>query len=395
MKLRCAECKKSYSIETGYYTCPGCDGRLEVIYDKNSEIKKESIYPGIWKYISHLPVKGKEVISLDEGNTPLLKVNRKEPEGNFLVKCETVNITGTYKDRPASVGVTKAKELGARGVIVASDGNSAPAVAAYAARAGMECLVLMPQKTPSVRYRQAAAFGARILLIDGTINDCIDLSGQICNSTGFHNCSTTTTFNPYQIEANKTIAYEIFEGMNEVPDWISVPVGGGGLLSGVVMGFKELINSNKIEKLPKILAVQASECAPFVKAFNEEKPISRWNGNCETKAITIALPYPPDGKMAMGYLKETDGFAISVQDEEIINAVDNLSSYNGILAEPSGAVSYAGALKAFRKNIIKPGQSSVSIITGTGLKSMEVFEGLDKKLYHFSNDLEEILEKLK
>ncbi|GAB1428547.1 hypothetical protein MASR2M17_19770 [Aminivibrio sp.] len=165
---------------------------------------------------------------------------------------ETANPTGTYKDRPASVSVSRARELGAKGVIVASDGNAAPAVAAYAARAGLACVVFMPGETPRERLQQTAAYGANILLLDGDINDCLDRAKDVGVFLNFHNCSTTVSLNPYQVEGDKTIAYEIVDQLGFCPDWITVPIGGGSLLSGIVKGLKEMREAGKISRLPKL-----------------------------------------------------------------------------------------------------------------------------------------------
>ena len=394
--LICENCQKKFPPESGYYVCPICNGRLKIIYKKDNRFVENypKIFSGMWKYYCYLPIEKGNVISLGEGDTPLLNANNNYHDVNLWIKNETINPTGTYKDRPASVGITRAKELNANGIVVASDGNTGPAVAAYSARAGLPCIVLMPKNTPSCRYTQAASFGAKIFLIDGSVNDCIDLSNKITEIKGYHNCTTASTVNPYQIEANKTISYEIVEKLGYSPDWVAVPVGGGGLLVGMMRGFQELYNFKKISRIPRILAVQAEACSPFVSAYVNNKHIVKWEGAFKTKAFPIAVPYPLDGDIAMGFLKQSGGHAIAIKEKEIIRSVKNLAQNMGILSEPAGGISFAGILEARRKGIIKKQENCVAVITGTGLKSLDVFTKLQKSIYSFPNDVKQMLDFL-
>lgn len=396
-QLLCKECNSTFSADTGLYVCPICQSRLEIRYT-NLEyefIKCNSLF-GIFKYFSKLPILNeKSIISLGEGNTPVILLEKDSEGTEIWIKNESLNPTGTYKDRPASVSVSKAKELGAIGVIVASDGNAAPAVAAYAAKGKIGCIVLMPCDTPELRYFQACAYGAQVVLVKGNINDCLDLAGQIFSRIGYHNCCTSNIYNPYQIEGSKTIAFEIFEQMEDVPDWIAVPVGGGSFLSAVAKGFLELKSASKINAIPKLLAVQASNCAPFSEAFSTDGIIKEFKNRKKTIAFTIALPYPPDGVMALEYLRQSKGCAITLTEDEIMEAVLRLSTQYGILAEPSGAISFAGISKALAEGIIQPGEKSLGIITGTGLKTIDIFRpksGEHVIICH--NNVDHILKKL-
>jgi len=393
--LICENCQKKFSSESGYYVCPICNGRIKIIYKKGDKFVKNcpKIFSGMWKYYCYLPIEKENVISLGEGDTPLLNANNNYSDVNLWIKNETINPTGTYKDRPASVGITRAKELNANGIVVASDGNAGPAVAAYSARADLPCIVLMPKNTPSCRYIQAASFGAKIFLIDGSVNDCIDLSNKITKIKGYHNCTTASTVNPYQIEANKTISYEIIEKLGHSPDWVAVPVGGGGLLVGMMRGFQELYNFKKISKIPRILAVQAEACSPFVGAYLNNKHIVKWEGVFKTEAFTIAVPYPLDGDIALDCLKQGGGYAIAIKEKEILKSVKNLAQNLGVLAEPAGGISFAGILKARQKGIIKKQENCVAVITGTGLKSLGVFNKLQKSIF-FPNDVKQMLDIL-
>jgi len=394
--LFCENCQKIFQPESGYYVCPTCNGRLKIIYKNYNKFGENhsKIFSGMWKYRNHLPIEKESFISLGEGSTPLVNVSNYFFDVNLWIKNETINPTGTYKDRPASVGITRAKELNAKGIVVASDGNTGPAVAAYSARANLPCIALMPKSTPSCRYTQAASFGAKIFLIDGSVNDCIDLSNKITKINGYHNCTTASTINPYQIEANKTISYEIVEKLEYSPEWVAVPIGGGGLLVGIMRGFQELYKYKKITNIPRILAVQAEKCSPFVCAYENNRQIMKWEGSFETIAFTVAVPYPLDGDIGIELLKQNNGHAIVIEEKEILESVKKIAQNIGILAEPAGGISFAGLLKAYQKGIIKKGESCVAVITGTGLKSIDVFNKLQKMIYSFPNDVGQILDFL-
>jgi len=197
-----------------------------------------------------------------------------------------------------------------------------------------------------------------------------------------------------KFEANKTISYEIIEKLGHSPDWVAVPVGGGGLLVGTMCGFQELYNFKKISKIPRILAVQAEACSPFVNAYVNNKHIVKWEGVFKTKAFPIAVPYPPDGVIALDFLKQSGGYAVAIKEKEILRSVKNLAQNMGILAEPAGGISFAGILEARRKGIIKKQENCVAVITGTGLKSLDVFNKLQKSIYFFPNDVKQMLDFL-
>lgn len=348
--------------------------------------------PGVFRYLSKLPLEGESFITMGEGLTPAVPLKESLFEDvRIWVKNESLNPTGTYKDRSAAVSVSKARELDARGVIVASDGNAAPAVAAYAARGGLPCVALMPRDTPELRYLQTKAYGAKVFLVEGDINDCLVMATEIANETEYHNCCTANWVNPYQIEGNKTIAFEIASEFREIPDWVVVPVGGAGLLSALAKGFEELKEGGAISRIPRLLAVQAKNCAPFVEAFSKNNPkVEKFKDVKGSIALTVALPYPPDGDMALEYLRRNGGYAIAVAEEEITAAVFELSKKHGILSEPSGAVSFAGLQKAISREIIQSEEKCIAVITGTGLKTIGFFRDLQGEIWEVSKDAKEI-----
>jgi len=382
--LRCLDCGKEYSNpKESLYRCEKCEGgSLEIIYDYDKIAHKINIKIlekrkiGVWKYKELLPVRdSSKIITLGEGGTKLHECKRlAEVLGieKIYAKDETRNPTGTFKDRPATVGISKALELGAKTVAIASDGNAGPATAAYAAKAGLKCYVFMPSTTPVERIVQVQMFGGKVILVKGTVSDCIDILTNVQDGYGWHQLTTAIPSNPYQAEGSKTIAYEICEDLGwNVPDWVVIPVGGGGLLTSNWKGFKEFFELGIIKKLPKVAAVQAKGCAPVVKVYNNNKEkIENW-GKPKTIAITIGVPYPLDGATALKSIRESKGTATAVSDEEILNMEKLLAQTEGIFAEPAGAASLAGVKKLIKKGIIGNKEKVVFEVTGTGLKDLK------------------------
>jgi len=377
-RMRCCSCGTEFGCNENLARCSTCGGVLSVKY---KELDFASIsgnfnsnFQGMWKHIAVLPIISDKPVTLGEGGTPLVHLEGWTRMGSrIFAKLETMNPTGTYKDRPASVSVSRALEMGARGITVASDGNAAPAVAAYAANANIPCVVFMPKGTPKERTIQACAYGAKNILVIGDINDCLNRAEDAAKYLGFVNCSTAVTVNPYQIEADKTIGFEIVEQLGHCPDWISLPLGGGSLLCGMIKGLRELFKARVIEKMPRIIVSQAEVCSPFVRAFKSGLPICREDKQSPTLALTIAVPYPPDGAYAMDALKSVKGDAVAVTEEELLVTIDRLARKYGILAEPSGAASLAGLVRKEKEGIFEEGAEIVVVITGTGLKTLEIF----------------------
>jgi len=375
ISLRCANCGSEISPESGKYSCPKCHGILQVEYNDRL-IGKDSIFShsprsGVWRFFEMLPVeKSENIISLEEGNTPLI---RTESLGDgFYVKDETRNPTGSFKDRPNTVGISKAVELGAKTVAIASSGNAAGSLSAYAAKAKMKCVVCVPEDTPNSKLKQIMVFGAKVAKVRGTYSNSFNLIRNSCQKFGWHNLTSVCTANPYQVEGDKTAAYEIYERLND-PDWVLVPLGAGPLLVGIYRGFWELREAGLIEKIPRLVGVQAEECAPIVRAFKEgAKEVTAWEGKPHTVAHSIADPltgYSQDGTLTLEKIRDSDGVAESVNDEEMLEAVWQLARGEGIFAEPAAASTLATANKLKRKGVISNGDKVVLMVTGTGLKS--------------------------
>lgn len=379
-KLVCEGCQSEYHSASGLYKCSKCQGSLRVEYNFSAndgpltEMMRSKANQGMWNYRTLLPVQGDRAITMGEGNTPLVKaVNLAGLVGmdHVYIKNETLNPTGTFKDRCMSVSITKALELKAAGVILGSAGNAASAAAAYSTRANIPCYVLIPQVTPLERVVQTMLYGGKVIQIDGTVNDCIDMIDSVREKMGFHNVTTASVHNPYQAEAPKTIAYEMGKQLDwEVPDWILVPIGGGGILSAIWKGYNDLYRLGLIDKLPRMVGTQADGCAAVVKAFKAGKnssEIENW-GKPETIAAAIADPYPLDGKSALEAIYRSHGYGEWVADEEILSAQKALAGTEGIFAEPASSTTIAGLIKLRKAEIIGPGETAICVATGTGLK---------------------------
>jgi len=294
-----------------------------------------------------------------------------------MLKDETQNPTGTYKDRPAAMGVSKAKKIASGKVIIASDGNAGPATAAYCAKAGLHCFVQMPADTPVERNVQTILYGAELILVEkSNVSDCIDMIMDLSESSSWTHLTTASSVIPYHFEGTKTIAFETGDLGWNTPDWVMMPEGGAGLSAAIWKGFLEMSEAGMIAKLPRLLVVQAEGCAPLVKAFKEhDTKIERWE-KPSTLAKAISVPYPLDGELALRAIRDSGGSAISVSDSEMVNATRVMARHEGIFAEPTGVASIAGLAKALEEGIESKEESVVALVTGTGLKVILSFTKL-------------------
>lgn len=389
--LRCSSCGKNYTSQEVLFNCQECGDSLDIIYDYEGVAKNFSETAGrrernMWKYRELLPIREiSNIVTLGEGETELqqcTELAKTLKMKQLYAKNEITNPTGTYKDRAASLGISQVVEMGGDTIVIACDANSAPATAAYAAKASLTCYVLMASTTPPERLLQTQVFGARVIVAHGDINRSMDIMAEISRRKGWPNLTTAKIFNPYQAEGSKTIAYEICEDLDwNVPDWVIIPIGGGSLLTGNWKGFKELYRMKQISKLPKIAGIQAKGCAPIVKAYREGKTpneIIPWQ-NPKTVAMAIGVPLPLDGPSCLTAIKESNGTAVAVSDEETLNSQMLLAKSEGIFAEPTGAVSLAGLRKLLKKGMVDRKQTVVFEVTGTGLKDFKTVASLYKE----------------
>jgi len=347
-----------------------CGSSLLVAYAGTYEPPNGKVDEGIWRYRRFLPVSADtKPVTLGEGSTPTLQARRLDPSDGLLLKNETVNPTGSFKDRPVAVAATVARELGLSGLVCASTGNTGVAVAAYAARAGLPAACVVPVATPAAKTAQIGAVGARIVRVRGNYSDAYVLA-RAAGSYGWANL-TSTYVNPYMLEGDKTVAYEIFEQLGErIPDWVVVPVGAGPLLTAIHKGFEELGVSG-----PRMVAAQAAACAPVVSAFESgAKEVSEWEHSVETTASSIADPlrgYPEDGTRTLSVVRLSGGTAIAVSEEETREATIDLARSEGLLVEPGAAVAVAAYRKLAAQAVIRRGERAVVVLTGHGLKDPE------------------------
>lgn len=374
--LKCVSCHSEYPL-TPIYECKECGGILNVTFGYEDSITEElKKNKKAANKAELLPVKPECIVSIGEGNTPLVKAEklaRRMSINKLLLKCEFCNPTGSFKDRPVGIGISKAIEFGYKKVVVASSGNGAAAVAAFAAKAGLEALIFVPEATPPEKIKQAAFYGARVIRVEGTYSNCFRLAKEVSSSTGVFNL-TTTFINPYTVEGDKIVAYELFEQMDgAIPDAIYVPIGAGPLLVGIFKGYEELKSFGVIDKLPKMVGVQAEGCSPIAKAYlagkqeveSEDNPSTIAGGICD--GLT---GYSKDGTYVLNTIKRSGGFAIYCDDSSISEAQRWLAADEGAFVEPSSAAAVAAIQKSLNENNIGKGENVVALLTGHGLKDM-------------------------
>ncbi len=381
----CARCGTAYGADEKVTMCRNDDdGRLEIFY--NYEEAKETLTKellqlrprGVWRYFELLPLeKPKDIVTLGEGGTPLLECKRLGRElglKRLFVKDETRNPTASFKDRAMTVGISKAVEFRVQTVVTASTGNAAASLSALSSRAGLTCYAFVHEKAPMGKLAQLACTGARVIRVKDleTAEDPVVKMLKLATAKyGWYPCPSFGPFNPYQFEGAKSIAYEIIEQLDwSSPDWVVIPIGGGGLLGANWRGFVEFETLGLVNGKPKVAGIQPEGCAPVVRAFREgQDPLSvePWV-NPKTIAGGLRDPIPWDGDAALKSIRDSGGTAETISDEEILEAQKLLARTEGIFAEPSGAASVAGAIKLSKVGVIRPDELVVIEVTGSGLK---------------------------
>ena len=378
--LKCRECNREYEPEFRYI-CEDCFGPIDVEYETNSPLTRELFSrrdeKSYWRYFELLPIANKNnIISLGAGFTPLQLADRLGEQigglKNIFIKNDSVNPTYSFKDRPAGVAVSKAKEIRLRAVGCASTGNLASATAAHAAKAKLPCFIFAPSDIERVKISQALSYGAEFVAVDGTYDDANRVASVIGDSKGIG--IVNINMRPYYVEGSKTLAFEVAEQLDwQVPDTLIIPVGSGAMLNAVCKGFEELENLGLIDDVSKmkIIAAQPHGCAPIVDAFksksNEVRPVEK----PETIAKSLAIGDPGDGLYVLRRLAQYNGIAEEVTDEEIVNGILALAKTEGIFTEPAGGVSVAALKKLFQDGRIDKDENIVCYVTGNGLKATE------------------------
>ncbi|MGK0236700.1 MAG: threonine synthase [Candidatus Pelagisphaera sp.] len=324
----------------------------------------------LWRYREFLPVRKKEnVVSLGEVHTPIIPLTKLAAgKGELLVKDEGRLPTGSFKARGLCMAVSMAKELGITKVAMPTNGNAGAALAAYGTRAGMDSYIFCPEDTPTINVREIAAQGAKVWSVNGLINDCGRIVGEGKEAMGWFDFSTLKE--PYRIEGKKTMGLELADQLGwKVPDVIFYPTGGGTGLIGMWKAFNELTQMGWLKgKLPRMVAVQATGCAPIVKAYEDgEEHAPLWK-NAHTVAAGIRVPIAVGDFLILRAVRESCGFAIAVDDESISAGLDEVSREEGLLLCPEGAATYAAYKQSLEKGLISPDDTAVLFNCATGLK---------------------------
>jgi len=375
--LQCRECKKEYD-STFKYICDECFGPLDVHYDfpsltKDTFANREQTY---WRYFELLPITDKSnIVSISAGMTPLVKAEKLGKEiglNNLYIKNDSVNPTFSFKDRPAGVAVSKAKEFGLGSVGCASTGNLAAATAAHAAKAGLPCYIFAPSDIEHAKITQALSYGSHYIAVDGTYDDANRIAAQVGDSKGIG--IVNINMRSYYVEGSKTLAYEVAEQLNwQVPDQLIVPTGSGAMLNAICKGFEELETVSLVNQVSQMHmnCAQANGCAPIVTAFKKNSTDVVPVESPDTVAKSLAIGDPGDGRYVLKRLKQFNGIAEESNNKEILDAILLLAKTEGIFTEPAGGVSVAVLKKMVEQGKIDKNEITVCYVTGNGLKATE------------------------
>ena len=375
--LQCRECKKEYD-PTFKYICDECFGPLDVHYNfpsltKNTFVNREQTY---WRYFELLPITDKSnIVSISAGMTPLVKAEKLGKEiglNNLYIKNDSVNPTFSFKDRPAGVAVSKAKEFGLGSVGCASTGNLAAATAAHAAKAGLPCYIFAPSDIEHAKITQALSYGSHYIAVDGTYDDANRIAAQVGDSKGVG--IVNINMRSYYVEGSKTLAYEVAEQLNwQVPDQLIVPTGSGAMLNAICKGFEELETVSLVNQVSQMHmnCAQANGCAPIVTAFKKNSTDVVPVESPDTVAKSLAIGDPGDGRYVLKRLKQFNGIAEESNNKEILDAILLLAKTEGIFTEPAGGVSVAVLKKMVEQGKIDKNEITVCYVTGNGLKATE------------------------
>ncbi len=383
--LRCRECGRTYPAEA-LHVCDFCFGPLEVIYDYErvaSTMTRERVAAGprsIWRYADLLPVSDSTPVDLGAGFTPLVRADRLAAElglGELWIKDDTANPTGSFKDRVVSVALTKARQLGFKIAACASTGNLANSVAAHAARAGMESVVLIPYDLETAKVTMTSVYGGKVVSVEGSYDDVNRLCAELTSerpSWAFVNVNVRT----YYAEGSKTLAFEVAEQLGwQAPDHVVVPIGSGSQLTKVAKGFDELWKVGMLDEEPsvRVSGAQAAGCSPVATAFSEGTDAIR-PVKPDTIAKSLAIGNPADGWYALDAIRKSGGACASVTDDEVIEGIRLLARTEGIFAETAGGVTIATLAKLTAQGVVRSDERVVALVTGHGLKTVEALAGV-------------------
>jgi len=375
-RLVCVHCAAEFSPDQIIYECDRCGHLLTVSYDiddLNIEREAWARRPlSVWRYRELLPVRG-EPVTLQEGGTPLYHLKRLGKEmgiPELYAKHEGMNPTGSFKDRGMTVGVSMALELGMKSVACASTGNTSASMAAYAAKGAIPAVVLLPAgKVALGKVAQALMHGARVIAIRGNFDQALEMVHQLCCSHGLY---LLNSINPYRLEGQKTIGFEVIDQLDgAVPDRIVLPVGNAGNISAIYKGLLELEALGFIDRLPMMTGIQAAGSCPVVDAIQKGLEVLVPDTNPETIATAIRIGAPVNAEKALVAIRKTGGTAAAVTDEEILRMQKDLARIEGIGVEPASAASVAGVRALVESGAIDRDERIVCVVTGHLLKDPE------------------------
>ena len=380
--LECTYCGETLSADEPARTCSKCGKVLYARYDLEAAsraLSRETLRgrpASMWRYFEFLPVRDEaNVVSIGEGFTPIFRAERLGRQlgcKSLLIKDEGINPTATFKARGMSAAVSRAKELGLTSLTLPSAGNAGGALAAYAARAGIEAHIFMPMDAPQSTQKEVAAGGAHLTLVDGLINEAGRQSRERAEQDGHFDISTLQE--PYRAEGKKTMGYEIAEQMNwQLPDAIVYPTGGGTGIVGIWKAFDEMERLGWIDGVrPKMFCVQAEGCAPMVVAFHEGAEFAEPWENAQTVAGGIRVPGAIADYLILRALRESGGGAVTVSDQEMLEDMKLVASLEGLLVCPEGAATVAGLRRLLADSTLSPDETILLINTGSGLKYLDL-----------------------
>jgi threonine synthase len=380
--LRCRECGREYEVAP-IFTCEWCFGPLEVSYDYDaigSAISREKIAAGpasIWRYADLLPVDRGHAVDLGAGFTPLVRADRLAAAlglGEVWVKNDTLNPTNSFKDRVASVALSKALEFGFKTAACASTGNLANSVAAHAARAGLRSFVFIPSNLERAKVVTTAVYGGNVIAIEGNYDDVNRLCAELAGT--YRWAFVNVNVRPFYAEGSKTLAYETAEQLGwETPDHVVVPVASGSLLTKIRKGFDELHEVGLLEQAPKVRVsgAQALGCSPVATAWREGSDTIR-PVKPDTIAKSLAIGNPADGYFALDAVRQTEGGLAAVSDGEVVEGIRLLARTEGIFAETAGGVTVASLKRLAEEGVVGADERVVLYITGLGLKTLDAVE---------------------
>lgn len=326
----------------------------------------------MWRYSDVMSVDPEYIKgTLKVGWTPLYEANRLGDivgVKSLMIKDEGLNPTASLKDRASAVAVVKAMEEGYDTIACSSTGNAASSLAGNAARLGLSTVIFVPERAPQGKLAQLLIYGAKVISVKGDYRATFELSKAAIDHWGWYN--RNAAINPHLVEGKKTVALEIAEQMNwQVPDWVVVSVGDGCTIGGAYKGFYDLYSLGLIDRIPKILGVQAEGCCPFYTAYTSNEPLKPTEENTLADSISVGIPRNP--VKGLNAVKHSNGTWITVTDEAILEAMKTLGSSEGIFGEPAGVTGLAGLMKAVKEGIVKSDETVAMIVTGNGLKDVK------------------------